>query len=173
VGSSSHFWHSKSVGRRQGADIIKQSTAIQQSVCRVLTPYNLHRAMPISLALVSLLALSHLEIPDKGTKIATGRNGKEAAAAAMVTNQALRLYKQREKLTGRSRLLVYLRTELLHRLSDKCGWHTLRHRADCRLTSTVSRNVRLNVQSPIRLSRRWRLSCDKKPSRKPANIQEY
>jgi len=101
-----------------GADIIKQSTGIQQSVCRVLTPYNLHRAMPISLALVSLLALSHLEIPDKGTKIATGMNGEETAA--MVTNQALRLYKQRENSTRWLRLLVYLRTELLHRLGDKC-----------------------------------------------------
>jgi len=112
--------------RGGGADIIKQSTAIQQSVCRVLTPYNLHRAMPISLALASLLALSHLEIPDKGTKIATGRYGEEAAA--MVTNQALRLYKQSEKMSRRLRLLVYLRTELLNKLCDKCWWHKLRHR---------------------------------------------
>jgi len=105
-------------GGREGADIIKQSTAIQHSVCRVLTPYNLHRAMPISLALVSLLALSHLEIPDKGMKIATGRNGEEGAA--MVTNQALRLFKQRENSTRRLSLHVYLRTELLlHRLRDK------------------------------------------------------
>ena len=132
-------------GGLEGADIIKQSTAIQQSVCRVLTPYNLHRAMPISLALVSPLALSHLEIPDKGTRRLPLEGMGRKQQPWLQIKPYVCISKGRSWHGGSVSSCICV----LYRAAALTAWHTLRRSAGCRFTSTVYRNVRLDVQTYV------------------------